>query len=68
MFVYFKQKLYRGFAALQKHADEFLEMLNIMRYESDLPCFEKFDAKVFRDRFMEHHTHEEVEHHTHTSS
>jgi hypothetical protein len=24
-----------------------------MRLESDLPCFEKFDLKLFRDRFLE---------------
>lgn len=24
-----------------------------MRKDSDLPCFEKFDGKVFKDRFME---------------
>jgi len=24
-----------------------------MKYESDMPCFEKFDLAQFRERFME---------------
>lgn len=31
-----------------------------MKHESELPCFEKFDLKVFVDRFMENVADEDV--------
>ena len=53
MFVYFKNRVFRGFSALKKNVSLFLQIIHIMKQESDLPCFEKFDMKVFVDRFME---------------
>jgi hypothetical protein len=44
----------------RKHIDEFLFLLEIMMKESDLACFQEFDLKVFRGRFMENLSEHEV--------
>lgn len=51
MFTYFKSMIFKGIASLQPYAEEFITLLNIMRIESDLPCFYKFDVNQFRQRF-----------------
>ena len=60
MFLYFKQKLYNGFVCLRKHVEDFITILEIMKHESDLPCFEKFDIKAFQERFMTNISENEV--------
>lgn len=60
MFLYFKYLLYKGFRAVQNHAEELQLILNIMKYESDMACFEKFDLSQFRERFMENKSESEV--------
>lgn len=35
-------------------------IIEIMMQDSDLPCFEKFDIKEFRDRFKEEANDEEL--------
>jgi len=37
-----------------------MQIVEIMNYKSDLPCFKKFDLKIFRERFMENASDEEV--------
>lgn len=59
MFTYFRILLLQGFTALRKYIDEICNIIQIMMVDSDLPCFEKFDFKVFRDRFKERYTDKE---------
>jgi len=58
-FTYFKLQLLKGFMALRKHVDSIVYILQIMMEGSDLPCFENFDIKEFRDRFKEKSTDKE---------
>lgn len=60
MFQYYKMLMVKGVMELRKHVEGIVYLLNIMRQESDLPCFENFDEKVFRDRFKERFTDKEV--------
>jgi phosphatidylinositol 4-kinase len=60
MFHYFTQVLFRGFTAIRPHVEEFVQIIQVMQHESDLPCFKKFNLKEFRDRFKESLTMDEV--------
>ena len=53
MFEYFKILLYQGFMAVRKYVDDFCDIVEIMSKESNLPCFEKFNIKDFRERFKQ---------------
>lgn len=57
---YFRTLMIRGLLELKKHVNDIQYMLQIMNEESDLPCFYNFDIKVWRARFMEGATDEEV--------
>ena len=59
-FLYFKELLFQGFTALKRAVDEIMTLIMIMMNDSDLPCFEKFDPQVFRERFYENATDKEV--------
>jgi len=59
-FTYFKMQLTKGFLELRKHVDELVNIIQIMIEGSDLPCFENFDMSVFRERFKEFSTDQEV--------
>ena len=45
---------------LRKHVDSIIYILQIMMEGSDLPCFENFDCKEFKERFKEKSTDKEV--------
>ena len=45
---------------LRKYVDSIVYLLEIMMEDSDLPCFQEFDLKVFRSRFFEKSTDKEV--------
>jgi phosphatidylinositol 4-kinase len=60
-FGYFKILLAQGFMELRKYVDSIIYLLEIMMEESDLPCFQEFDIKVFRSRFFEKSTDKEVD-------
>lgn len=60
LFSYFKSKVLQGFIAIRKHVDLFCNILEMMKLESKLPCFEKFDERVFRSRFTLNMTDKEV--------
>ena len=60
-FNYFKILLVQGFMELRKYVDSIIYLLEIMNEESDLPCFQEFDIKVFRSRFFEKSTDKEVD-------
>jgi phosphatidylinositol 4-kinase B len=60
MYSYFKILIIQGFTAVRKYVDELCDILHIMKLESKLPCFEKYDEKVFRARFKPSMTDEEV--------
>lgn len=34
--------------------EDIMLIIEIMMQDSDFPCFEKFDQKLFRERFQEH--------------
>lgn len=53
LFEYFKILLIQGFMALRKYVDDFCDIVEIMSKESNLPCFEKFNMKEFRERFRQ---------------
>lgn len=53
MFNYFKNAMYMGYSALSKHLNKFLLIIDVMRQESELSCFDKFDIRIFKERFME---------------
>lgn len=53
LFEYFKILLIQGFMALRKYVDDFCDIVDIMSKESNLPCFEKFNVKEFRERFKQ---------------
>lgn len=59
-FKYFKHLLVEGLASLKKVVDDIIMIIQVMMEESDLPCFEKFDLQVFRERFYEKSTAKEV--------
>ena len=59
-FTYFKLQLLKGFMELRKHVDSIVYILQIMMEGSDLPCFENFDCKEFKERFKEKSTDKEV--------
>lgn len=44
--------MYAGFLALRQLLPKFTFLLDIMRFENELPCLDKFDMKVFQDRFL----------------
>lgn len=60
MFLYFKILLMKMFIELKKHADDMINLIEIMTQDSDLPCFYKFDLKEFRSKFLETSTDQEV--------
>lgn len=62
MFEYFKILLIQGFMALRKYVDDFCDVVDIMSRESNLPCFEKFNIKEFRERFRQNIADSEVVH------
>lgn len=45
---------------LRKHLDSIIYLLEIMMEDTDLPCFQEFDIKLFRSRFFEKSTDKEV--------
>lgn len=49
-----------GMLALRNHCSEVISLIEILMQESDLPCFEKFDMAVFRERFKESSSDAEV--------
>lgn len=59
-FYFFKMQLLKGLIELRKHVDSIVYLLNIMKTDTHLPCFDYFDEKAFRDRFMETSTDHEV--------
>lgn len=59
-FSYFKILLVQGFMELRKHVDSIVYIIEIMMEDSDLPCFQEFDLKIFRSRFFEKSTDKEV--------
>jgi len=59
-FIYFKMQMIRGFMELRGHVDSLVYMLEIMKENSDLSCFEFFDVEAFRDRFKQRATDNEV--------
>lgn len=60
LYSYFKSKILQGFIAIRKHVDLFSNILEMMKMESKLPCFEKYDERVFRSRFTPNMTDKEV--------
>lgn len=40
-----------GFLEMQANFDKFAFILEAMKVDNELPCLEKFDMKIFRDRF-----------------
>jgi phosphatidylinositol 4-kinase len=50
LFIYFQQMVYKGLSAIRKYAPEIKLILDVMRHESDLTCFTKFDMKLLMDR------------------
>jgi len=60
LYIYFKTLIVRGFMEIRKHIDTFITMISIMLEDSDLPCFAKFDFKVFTERFKIYITDKEV--------
>ncbi len=60
LFLYYKILLMKMIIELKKHADDLINLIEIMTYESDLPCFYKFDAKEFRNKFQESSTDQDV--------
>jgi len=60
MFMYFKILIMQGFMELRRHVDSIRYILEIMMYESDLPCFGEFNLEVFCSRFEETATDNEV--------
>ena len=53
-------QMIRGFMELRGHVDSLVYMLEIMKENSDLSCFEFFDVEAFRDRFKQRATDNEV--------
>lgn len=51
LFQYFKILLIQGFIVLRKYVDEICDIVEIMSRESQLPAYDKFNPKEFRDRF-----------------
>jgi len=51
LFEYFKILLIQGFLAIRKYIDDFCDIIELMSRESQLPCYEKFNMKEFKDRF-----------------
>jgi phosphatidylinositol kinase/protein kinase (PI-3 family) len=60
MFDYYKCLMNEGFKELRKHVEELSYLLEIMMEESDLPCFTQFKLEVFKERFKENFTDDEV--------
>lgn len=60
MFEYFKIIFTEGFKELRNHVHEFAFLLEIMMKGSDLPCFTNFSLDVFKARFKENYSEEEV--------
>lgn len=52
--------MFKGLQALRRVVDDIVNLLEIMMHDSDIPCFEKFDLGVFRERFFESATDREV--------
>lgn len=40
-----------GFLEMQSNFDKFAFILEAMRVDNELPCLEKFDMKIFKERF-----------------
>lgn len=62
MYTYFQILLVKGFVAVRKHIDEICDLFDIMRKQSPLPCFEKFDLQSFKDSMKPNMKDEEVGH------
>ena len=60
MFSYYKCLVCEGFKELRKHVDQLSYLVEIMMVDSDLPCFTQFKIDVFKERFKENFTDEEV--------
>ena len=60
MFTYYKILICQGLIALRAYVDSLIYLLQIMNEESDLPCFTEFEIEIFRSRFKEKFTDEEV--------
>jgi phosphatidylinositol 4-kinase len=59
-FGYFRTLMIRGLLELKKFASDFQYLLIIMSEGSDLPCFQNFDIKDWKSKFMEGTTDKEV--------
>lgn len=53
-YYYFEALMTGGLYALRDNVDELASMLEIMKHNSDLPCFAKFSSSVFKERFGAH--------------
>ena len=60
LFNYFKILIVNSFIELRKYLDELCTILLIMSEDSDLPCFQNFKIKDFRNRFKEEYSDKEV--------
>ncbi|CAD8177192.1 unnamed protein product [Paramecium octaurelia] len=65
MFQLFKSKLLLGYLELRKNVDKFAFILEAMKIDNELPCLEKFDMKVFKDRFKLDLNEQQLEEHVH---
>lgn len=50
-YYYFEALMTAGFIGLRDHVEEFVSTLEIMKTNSDLPCFAKFSSAIFKERF-----------------
>lgn len=50
-FDYFKALMLQGFRAVRSWHAEIYDLIDIMRKDSCLPCFEKIDMNLLRSRF-----------------
>ena len=47
--------MFKGFLEIRKHVEEFIQIFDVMRFESDIQCFATLDMNAFRARFKEHY-------------
>lgn len=60
MFIYYKILLIKMMIALKKNVEELTCLISVMSEDSNLPCFESFDFKAFKEKFGETNTEQEV--------
>ena len=54
-----------GYLELRKNVDKFAFILEAMKIDNELPCLEKFDMKIFQDRFKLDLNEQQLEDHVH---